>query len=126
MALEFGYGEDFDFGVQLRNNGIDVVYFPDLSITHLKAPMGGFRIKMKQMWDDEKVQPKPSPTVMYNQLKHSTEQQILGYKTLLFIKFFKNQKNKNIFSYFLMMKKVRVHRCFLPLVFVLDYDIIIV
>jgi GT2 family glycosyltransferase len=49
MALEFGYGEDTDFGMQLRNKGFDVIYFPDLKITHLKAPMGvGLKIKKRE------------------------------------------------------------------------------
>lgn len=39
-ALEFGYGEDTDYGLQLRNKGIDVIYFPEPTILHLKAPIG--------------------------------------------------------------------------------------
>jgi GT2 family glycosyltransferase len=36
MALEFA-GEDTDFGMQLRNKGFDVIYFPDLKITSQSA-----------------------------------------------------------------------------------------
>ena len=41
--FEHGYGEDIDFGMQLRNVGCDIIYHPDLEILHLKAPVGGFR-----------------------------------------------------------------------------------
>jgi len=91
MALEFGYGEDTDFGIQLRNKGVDVIYFPDLKITHLKAPMGGFRIQKKKQWEDDEIQPKPSPTLMYLKRKHFFAEQINGYKTVLF---FKTNKKK--------------------------------
>ena len=40
----------------------------------------------------------------YN-LKHLTKEQLSGYKTLLFIKFYTNQKIKNPIKYFNMMKK---------------------
>lgn len=45
LSLEFGYGEDTEFGLQIRNIGKDIIYLPNLVITHLKAPMGGFRTK---------------------------------------------------------------------------------
>lgn len=99
-ALEFGYGEDTDFGLQLRNQGQDVIYFPELKITHLKAPMGGFRIKMKKQWESQAIQPKPSPTIMVYKLKHLTIQQLLGYKTVLFFKFYAKQTIKNPFKYY--------------------------
>lgn len=43
MALEHGYGEDVDYGMQVRNAGFDVIYAPQIQILHLKAPVGGFR-----------------------------------------------------------------------------------
>jgi GT2 family glycosyltransferase len=86
---EFGYGEDFDFGMQLRNIGVDVIYFPEPAIIHLKAPMGGFRIKPTFVWSNEEVMPKPSPTVMLNNLVYRTKQQLLGYKTIYFYTLFK-------------------------------------
>ncbi|RDI58319.1 glycosyltransferase family 2 protein [Flavobacterium glaciei] len=95
MALEFGYGEDIDFGMQLRNSGFDVIYFPEIRILHLKAPMGGFRIKVKQLWDDEKMQPKPSPTIMYVFLKHYTLQQLQCYKLVSFFKLLKKESLLN-------------------------------
>lgn len=88
-ALEFGYGEDTDFGLQLRNLGVDVIYFPDLTILHLKAPMGGFRNKFVSPWEQKGEFPKPSPQIMYVKLKYSTIQQLLEYKTVLFFRLHK-------------------------------------
>jgi len=98
-ALEFGYGEDVDFGMQLRNIGLDVIYFPNLIIEHLKAPIGGFRVKFHHPWEKKEVTPKPSPTVMYNRLKNNSKSQLLGYKTVLFFKYYKTQSIKNPISY---------------------------
>ena len=83
---EFCYGEDFDFGMQLRNLGIDIICVPFLRILHLKAPMGGFRTKPILPWHDEALFPKPSPTILLNQLKYRSKEQLYGYKTLYFIK----------------------------------------
>jgi GT2 family glycosyltransferase len=100
MALEFGYGEDSDFGMQLRNQGSDVLYLPHPEILHLKAPIGGFRTKPVLQWHLDEIQPKPSPTVMLYLISHNTGQQILGYKTILFFKYYKHQKTRNPFKYF--------------------------
>lgn len=105
MGYEFGFGEDGDFGRQLRNHGVDVLYFPEPEILHLKAPMGGFRTKPGLAWHNDPVQPKPSPTVMLYQILHNTKEQILGYKTILFFKYYKHQKIKNPFSYFMNFRK---------------------
>jgi hypothetical protein len=32
---------DNDFGMQIHNQGHDVLYLPEPQILHLKAPMGG-------------------------------------------------------------------------------------
>lgn len=96
---EFGFGEDSDFGMQLRNMGIDILSTPEISMLHLKAPIGGFRYQFKNDWSQDVIQPKPSPTVMAYQLKHLTKEQFFGYKTLLFIKFYKKQKIKNPILY---------------------------
>jgi len=103
-ALEFGYGEDSDFGMQLRNNGVDILYLPFVKMIHLKAPIGGFRKKIKKDWETEVIQPKPSPTVMLSKLKHATKEQLQGYKTNLFIKFYRNQTIKNPNKYFKVMR----------------------
>jgi len=96
---EFGYGEDNDFGMQLRNKGIEILNLPKISMLHLKAPIGGFRFKMIQEWSKDKIQPKPSPTVMAYNLKHLTIEQLKGYKTLLILKFYNRQSIINPLSY---------------------------
>ncbi|MDO6758764.1 glycosyltransferase [Tamlana sp. 2_MG-2023] len=105
LALEHGYGEDVDFGMQLRKAGADIIYHPNLKILHLKAPVGGFRTTFKQPWTEDALQPKPSPTVLYSMIKHQTKEQILGYKTLLFIKFYTKQSIKNPIKYHKVFKK---------------------
>ncbi|MFN3942535.1 MAG: glycosyltransferase family 2 protein [Flavobacterium sp.] len=105
LSYEFGFGEDADFGMQIRNKGFDVIYLPEPAILHLKAPMGGFRTKPKLDWQPESVAPKPSPTVMLFALLHKTEQQLLGYKTTLFFKYYKLQPIKNPWLYYRMFQK---------------------
>jgi GT2 family glycosyltransferase len=104
-CLEFGYGEDTDFGLQLRNLGVDVISFPEISILHLKAPMGGFRIKPTFAWSKEAIQPKPSPTIMYVKLKYNCKEQIGRYKTTLFLKYYKHQNDKNPIRYLIYFNK---------------------
>ena len=105
IRYEFGFGEDADFGMQLRNQGIDVVYIPQPQILHIKAPIGGFRTKSILTWHKEKIPPKPSPTVMLYKLLHCTKSQLLGYKTLLIIKFYTRQSIKNPLLYYKQFKK---------------------
>ncbi|WP_026714581.1 glycosyltransferase family 2 protein [Flavobacterium daejeonense] len=105
LHFEFGYGEDADFGMQLRNKGLDVVFSSRPEITHLKAVVGGFRTILKKPWDDDIVQPKPSPTVMLFKIKHYTKQQLLGYKIVLFLKYYKIQKIKNPILYYKNFQK---------------------
>ncbi len=104
-AFEFGYGEDGDFGMQLRNQETDILYLPEPSILHLKAPMGGFRTKPTLQWQGDSVQPKPSPTVMLYQILHNTPEQVRGYKTILFFKFYKHQKIRNPMRYYSNFQK---------------------
>lgn len=99
-SFEFGYGEDSDYGMQLRNLGFDIIYSPKPEIIHLKAPIGGFREKHILPWTNDLTQPKPSPTVMLYNLFNATEQQLKGYKTILFLKFYKVQKTKNPIKYY--------------------------
>jgi glycosyltransferase involved in cell wall biosynthesis len=105
MAYEHGFGEDGDFGMQIRNLGEDICYMSKSSILHLKAPIGGFRTKITHPWDTDEIQPKPSPTIMLFNIKNQSPFQIKGYKTILFFKFFKLQSNKNPITYFFDMKK---------------------
>ena len=105
MAFEFGYGEDGDFGMQLRNQGHDVLYLPEPEILHLKAPMGGFRTKPVLQWQNDSVQPKPSPTIMLYQLLHHSEAQRNSYKTTLFFKYYRLQTIKNPFNYYIHFQR---------------------
>lgn len=100
MAYEFGFGEDNDFGMQLRNKGYDIVYLPNPTILHLKAPVGGFRIKISAPWSADSIEPKPSPTVMLYYLKYYTKQQLYGYKTILFFNYYSLQSTKNPIKYY--------------------------
>jgi GT2 family glycosyltransferase len=105
MVFEHSYGEDVDFGMQLRMIGKEIMYHPNLEIIHLKAPMGGFRIKPKLPWFSEKYAPKPSPALMALALKYYSKQQLLGYKTVLFIKFYASSSIQNPFKYYNNMQK---------------------
>ncbi|CAM3646552.1 glycosyltransferase family A protein [Flavobacterium gelidilacus] len=104
MRFENGFGEDADFGMQLRNNGCDVLYLPKPIILHLKAPVGGFRVQPTYLWENEKIKPKPAPTIMLFKLLYHTKQQLLGYKMNLFLKFYSHQTIRNPFLYFKVMK----------------------
>ena len=105
MSYEFGFGEDTDFGMQIRNEGNDILYLPNPKILHLKAAIGGFRIQPILQWHSEKVQPKPSPTVMLYKMQHDTLSQILGYKTTLFFKYYLVQNIKNPVNYYFYFQK---------------------
>jgi len=104
-ALEFGFGEDLDFGLQLREKGSDIIFHPGLCFTHLKAESGGFRTTGINEWKNKGVEPKPSPTMMYLIKKHYTKEMIRGYKAALFLKFFRKQSIKNPFRYYSLMHK---------------------
>ena len=104
-ALEYGYGEDTDFGLQLRAQGADIIYHPEIKITHLKAERGGFRTVTKLPWENEKLLPKPSPTMMVLIKKHYSEEMIRGYKAGLFLKYYSRQKIKNPFAYIKTMRR---------------------
>uniref|UniRef100_UPI0025DBDB7B glycosyltransferase family 2 protein n=1 Tax=Nonlabens sp. TaxID=1888209 RepID=UPI0025DBDB7B len=86
MALEHGYGEDVDYGMQIRQAGYDVIYAPQIQLLHLKAPVGGFRKPHVFPWQEDEVQPKPSPQIMYYRKKNYTHKQLLGYKMVQFFK----------------------------------------
>lgn len=101
---EYNYGEDIDFGMQLRYLGEDIIFYSDIHITHLKAPMGGYRIQVKQIWDDDGLMPKPSPTIMLLKLMFFTKQQQLAYKLLLLIQYAKNERIVNPFKFLKQFK----------------------
>lgn len=96
---EFNYGEDSDFGMQLRNMGEDVVFFSNIKITHLKAPVGGYRLKVHQPWDKEVVKPKPSPTIYLLKSTYATPKQLMGYKLLLALRVLKTNGLVNPFRF---------------------------
>lgn len=104
-AFEHGYGEDADFGMQLRYLGNDIIYHPAIEIVHLKAPMGGFRKKPDLPWEQESLLPKPSPTVMAFALKHYSPEQIKGYKVSLFLKYYRHQEIMNPIKYLRELRK---------------------
>lgn len=99
LVYENGYGEDADYGMQLRNIGCDIIYHPNIEILHLKAPIGGFREKPELPWDRDAPLPKPSPTLMTYVHSYYNPSQILGFKTSLFLKFYPRQSIKNPFLY---------------------------
>ena len=105
LAFEHGFGEDSDFGMQLRNKGVDVMYLPSVQLKHLKAPIGGFRTKYIHAWENQSVAPKPSPTVMLYNLKYKTRQQVNSYKLTLFFKFYNRQPIKQPFKYYRVFKE---------------------
>ena len=104
-AFEFGYGEDGDFGIQLRTQGYDILYLPEPEILHLKASMGGFRTKPILQWQNDTIKPKPSPTIMLYQILHNTKAQTNSYKTILFFKYYRHQKIKNPIRYYFYFQK---------------------
>ena len=97
--LEYGYGEDKDFGMQLRALGIDVIYFPYPNVKHLNAPRGGFRTFKELPWHNSVPVPTPSPTLMWYKERHLSRKQLLGYKTVLFLNLLKKGKIKDIMEF---------------------------
>ncbi|MDR5589715.1 glycosyltransferase family A protein [Christiangramia sp. SM2212] len=102
-VFEYGFGEDKDYGMKLRNAGCDIIYHPSIEILHLKAPRGGFRESNLLPWEKDK--PKPSPTIMVYAIKHYTLEQLRGFKTELFLRYYFRQKIKNPVVYYKGMKK---------------------
>ncbi|WP_324721963.1 glycosyltransferase family 2 protein [Salinimicrobium sp. HB62] len=104
-SMEFGYGEDKDFGMQLRKVGCDIIYHPGLEISHLKAPVGGFRNKEKKPWEERALLPKPSPTLMAYAKKYFSEEQLSGFKVELFLRYYPKQEIKNPWTYIKTMRR---------------------
>ncbi len=99
MELEFGYGEDTDYGMQLRYTGRDVLYFPNPALQHLNAPIGGFRTKFRHPWEDDAIQPKPAPTLLYVRKQYDSIEQIRGYKFQLFLRSLRSVPLKELPSF---------------------------
>lgn len=102
-VYEYGFGEDKDYGMQLRYAGCDIIYHPHLVIQHLKAPRGGFREIDLPLWYKDK--PKPSPTLMIYMKKYFSTEQMIGFKIELFLKYYFRQEIKNPFKYLKNMKE---------------------
>lgn len=100
MVFEHGFGEDLDFGMQLRQAGTDILFFSTPAITHLKAPAGGFRLSKTLAWQTDPIQPKPAPTVMAYIQKYYTAPQRKTYKLMLLLKYYPKQSLKNPIRYY--------------------------
>ena len=105
ISLEHGYGEDYDFGVQLRNKGFDVIFSPQLEISHLKAELGGFRSFVQKPWDSLDLKPQPSPTIMLVNMRHKTKEQFDSYKLRFFISNWLRDRNFNFIQYLKRFRK---------------------
>jgi glycosyltransferase involved in cell wall biosynthesis len=105
--LEKGFGEDIDFGMQLRQEGCDIVYHPYLKLKHLKASSGGFRNLMTTKVENQGMDkiPKPAPTMMILMKKWYSRQMLDGYRIALNLKFYRYQPVKNPLKYLKSMKK---------------------
>ncbi len=90
-----GYGEDSDFGISLSKIGVAVLHNPFSANLHLKPPVGGYRFwgsqakvtgkkRKTQPWEMnvpvKTIVPVPSPTVLYQVLKHYNDSQLSEYK----------------------------------------------
>ncbi|WP_081211277.1 glycosyltransferase family 2 protein [Salegentibacter sediminis] len=101
-VFEYGFGEDQEYGMQLRNAGCDIIYHPDLKILHLKAPRGGFRDISLPPWKNDG--PKPSPTIMLFAQKYFSAYQLKGFKTELFFRNYDFGKTLNPIKYWRNMQ----------------------
>ena len=61
--LDRGYGEDFDFGVRLRDVGARFLQLQRPFVVHYHEPSGGFRAPAEQPWHAIE-EPKPSPYIL--------------------------------------------------------------
>jgi len=95
INFDGGYGEDSDFGLSIFKMGELVLHNPYAVNLHLKPPVGGYRywgseakkkgkIRKKQPWELDNpvknIQPVPSPTIMYFNLKHFSKNQVQEYR----------------------------------------------
>jgi glycosyltransferase involved in cell wall biosynthesis len=108
INFDGGYGEDSDFGLSIFKIGEMVLHNPYAVNLHLKPPVGGYRywgseakkkgkVRKKQPWELDtpvkNIQPVPSPTIMYFNLKHFSEEQVKEYRhKYFFLYLFKGPK----------------------------------
>ena len=104
-CFEFGFGEDTDFGFQLRQKGCSIIYYNKFPVLHLKAPIGGFRTKIVRPWSMDFIKPKPEPTISLCALMNYSSHQIRGFKLFYTL--------KNIWSFlFFGISLIQVERSF--------------
>lgn len=101
-AFDHGYGEDMEYGMQLRNAGCDIIYHPEIQILHLKAPRGGFREVSLPPWKDDN--PKPAPTIMLYSRRYHNSWQMKGYRMELFLRNYAKEKTLNPIKYLRSMR----------------------
>lgn len=110
INFDGGYGEDSDFGYSIFKIGEMVLHNPYSTNLHLKPPVGGYRywgseakkkgkVRKKQPWELDTpvkyIQPVPSPTIMYFNLKHFSENQVTEYRyKYFFLYLFKGSKSQ--------------------------------
>jgi len=82
-----------------------VILIPVLKITHLKAPIGGFRIKKESIWQNDQPLTKPSPTVLLSKILHYDNKQLNAYRTTLFVKTLKKKGILHIFQHLIYFNK---------------------
>ena len=87
-CFEFGFGEDTDFGFQLRQRGCSVIYYNKFPVYHLKAPIGGFRTKFMRSWSRDLIKPVPEPTIHLCALMNYNTYQIKGFQLFYTLKDF--------------------------------------
>lgn len=85
-SLEFGFGEDTDYGYQLRKKGYSIIYYNKVPVFHLKAPLGGFRSKTPLPWSNVRFEPMPAPTILKCFLKNNNKYQFEGFKMYTILK----------------------------------------
>lgn len=98
MKYEFGFGEDTDYGCKLRQNGCSVLYYNQVPVFHLKAPIGGFRTLIEKNWSLETLLPFPEPTVIKCQLENFNNFQFCGFKLFYILKGYKFKSQKKRFE----------------------------
>lgn len=99
MRYEFGFGEDTDYGCKLRRAGCSIVYYNQVPVFHLKAPIGGFRTVIKKSWSDELIQPFPEPTITKCEIENFNNTQFSGFQLYSIL------NNVNVFKFKLRIKQ---------------------
>jgi GT2 family glycosyltransferase len=100
VNFDGGYGEDTDFGHCLVEAGAVLLKNPYAANLHLKPPAGGYRFwesqlfvrrRKPQPWELRRkvgwVKPKPSPTILYGFLKHSTPEQMRDWLYIILVRY---------------------------------------